>query len=201
MMHRWISWPCAQALCDSGEQQADEETDDAYTKTKLLLGLPESWIGVVPVQVSVAAEFLRDNPPRPVGVQSAAAAKGNMESKQALKATFKRSAGRGAKKTQKSMYNAEAAAAPCKESGDSFPDYRAMGLPNEALPQKPCRGKYSYTICSSSGACVDVLLRQRAFWVKRAGGDAELPEKRHFNWNKFGGPAAAWECVALAAKW
>lgn len=75
-----------------------------------------------------------------------------------------------------------------------------LGLPEECYPMQARLGKYSYTLRSENGSVIEVLLKARAFWVKRAGLEREV-SARSFTWKAHGSPAAAWEAAKLAAFW
>lgn len=54
----------------------------------------------------------------------------------------------------------------------------------------------SFTFRQGS-ASVDVLVRDRAYWV-RSTGDEPMPAQRNFAWRKLGGPVPAWRAAAAA---
>ena len=49
------------------------------------------------------------------------------------------------------------------------------GLPEECLPTTKRRGKYSYTLSDKVGRRVDVLLRNRAFYIKADSAGRKVP--------------------------
>ena len=68
-------------------------------------------------------------------------------------------------------------------------------LPRQARPDmdKHNGGKHSYTV-QRGGQKIEVLLRQRAFFVRVA------PEKsKHISWNKFPTVKDAWICACARA--
>lgn len=75
------------------------------------------------------------------------------------------------------------------------------GLPAEAHPQQPRKGRLSYTIKSATGARVEVLLNTGAFKVKdAAGGPAE--RGAYIAWSAHASVAAAWDWLKqYAIKW
>lgn len=70
--------------------------------------------------------------------------------------------------------------------------YDVSGLPPPARPDltKPNRGEHSYTLTSGS-SCIEVLLRQKAYFVKRVGEGGTGP-KGQVSWKLNGGSGAAW---------
>ena len=62
------------------------------------------------------------------------------------------------------------------------PILAALGLPREAYPQEPQRGKFSYTIRSKTGARVEVQHRKQRFYVKQTA-SRDKPELRTIAFN------------------
>lgn len=73
------------------------------------------------------------------------------------------------------------------EDGPSYRGYSLVGFPRAALPscKKNHTGRHSYT-CQLGSARIEVLLRQKAFYVKNG------PNKGQVSWNKHGGIKNAW---------
>jgi len=73
------------------------------------------------------------------------------------------------------------------QADDTFNGYSLEGFPVQALPDR-CRkhlGKHSYTI-HRGNARIEVLLKQKAFFVRGAGGN------QHVSWSKYGSLKDAW---------
>ena len=71
-------------------------------------------------------------------------------------------------------------------------------LPSECLPlpDQECKGKYSFTLASHSGAKIEVLLRSRAFFVKKLGAGAPNWEgSQHVAWAWYPTVQACWDQV------
>eukprot|EP00969_Alexandrium_andersonii_P070400 3107094-Alexandrium_andersonii.AAC.1 len=80
--------------------------------------------------------------------------------------------------------------------GEDMGEY--LYLPEAARPALPRKGKYSFTVRSSTGAVIEVQDRKsHVYFIKKvAVGLAGLEEQevcRVVNWNKHGGPVAAWD--------
>jgi hypothetical protein len=75
-------------------------------------------------------------------------------------------------------------------------DLEALGVPLQARPCSEGRGAHSYTLTSANRARVQVLVRERAYFVKRPQGG-----NQHVQWHKHGGPAQAWAVATAAAGW
>ena len=77
--------------------------------------------------------------------------------------------------------------------------YDVSGLPPPAQPDltKANRGEHSYTL-TSGPSCIEVLLRQKAFFVKRVGGEGTGP-KGQVSWKSNGGSWAAWRIATQRA--
>ena len=73
------------------------------------------------------------------------------------------------------------------QDGPSYRGYSLIGFPKAALPstKRTHNGLHSYT-CQVGAARIEVLLRQRAFYVKTG------PNKGQVSWKKFGGISKAW---------
>jgi hypothetical protein len=128
--------------------------------------------------------------------------------KRAKKETEKKSTKKQKKKAkqadakQKPKISASfAAPRPAKSSAvdaDGFMTHVGLGLPSELWPQEDRKGKYSYTVSDPvSGAAVEILLRARAFYVKRS---EQMPARRHVVWGSLG-PAAVWNTLRQAIGW
>lgn len=76
--------------------------------------------------------------------------------------------------------------------------YSLKEIPSDARPSptKKHRGEHSYTVTKAvvntagevDEAVIDVLLRAKAFYIKRSpGGSGQI------GWRKYGGPARAWD--------
>lgn len=85
---------------------------------------------------------------------------------------------------------------------EEYNGYSLEGVPLEARPQpdRVHRGKHSYTVKTTvhdteNNLCevlVDVLLRQQAFYLKKAPSSGRLGQ---LNWKKHGGASKAWEAT------
>jgi hypothetical protein len=71
-----------------------------------------------------------------------------------------------------------------------------VGLPDECMPFKMGRGKHSFTIDSMEGDKIDVLVRDKKFFLKSMGGNKEMPSRHSFSWSQFGGVADAWAAIS-----
>ena len=67
-------------------------------------------------------------------------------------------------------------------------DLERLEIPMEARPIKAGRGEHSYTIYID-GACFDVLLKKKGFYVKRP---VNKGCKKTISWSKHASVAAAW---------
>ena len=74
-----------------------------------------------------------------------------------------------------------------------YKGYDISDLPEEARPQpKKKLGAHSYTVVSrDSEATIEVLVRSRAFFVKKISPGHDGP-KGQVSFSKFGGPKEAW---------
>ena len=73
-------------------------------------------------------------------------------------------------------------------------------LPGELCPT-PKHGKHSYTVCSQTGARVEVLLRDRAFHVKATGQQGRMPEKPRIRWDRDGSTLQTWSLLRELIGW
>jgi hypothetical protein len=74
-------------------------------------------------------------------------------------------------------------------------------LPSELVPGTK-HGQHSYTCSSSTGARVEVLLRNNAYFVKSAGQGAAAPVKKYrVRWDRNGSPQATWALLREEIKW
>ena len=89
----------------------------------------------------------------------------------------------------------ELEAAGPKESASSdallFQGYDITGMPAEAHPSADASGKHSYTVRLPDGIAIDVLVRNRAFWIKKP---AEC--RCQYSWSQYDNLADAWsDCL------
>ena len=129
------------------------------------------------------------------------------DKKRVGKASFKRG---GAKKPTSRRTSEASTAAPSSRvaalsdaeeakplPAKMFHDFNltAMQIPSEAYPTASAKGKLSYTV-HVQGATIDVLLKKRGFFVKRA-----LPDGKRttVSWGRFANPGEAWEEVKKVA--
>ena len=89
----------------------------------------------------------------------------------------------------------ELEAAGPKESASSdallFQGYDITGMPAEAHPSADASGKHSYTVRLPDGIAIDVLVRNRAFWIKKP---AEC--RCQYSWSQYDNLADAWsDCI------
>ncbi|CAK8988089.1 30S ribosomal protein S6 [Durusdinium trenchii] len=73
-----------------------------------------------------------------------------------------------------------------------------LGVPVEARPRRGEQhlGRHGYTLRHRSGAAIEVLLKQRAYVVKRLSSDLPADAnagKGQVTWSKYGGPVLAWQ--------
>ena len=76
--------------------------------------------------------------------------------------------------------------------------HEGLGLPEEAFPQGPRYGIKSYNVKSESGACIDVLLVKKVFWVKATSPGVDVCQ-RSVAWSSYESVAHAWEAVKVAS--
>ena len=133
--------------------------------------------------------------------------KGKVKGKRIVKASFKRVGKRlGNAPPPPPAAMAAAPACPVREEvappeplPEGWINHTDFDLPAEALPQRKRVGKYSYALSDAAGNGVDVILRDKTFWVKKVAG--EFPAKRNFAWSCFGGPRGAWAALSAAVSW
>ena len=84
-------------------------------------------------------------------------------------------------------------------------DLAAMGMPEEAWPQRQGKGKWNYTlVCPVNGTTIQVQMVAKAFWVVKGLVDGHLgvPRTRNFGWKKHGPTVAdAWATVTRESGW
>jgi hypothetical protein len=101
----------------------------------------------------------------------------------------------------------EQAAQPELQADSNLPegalDHLQCDLPEDCLPQGRRNAKFSYTLKHVNGCSVDVLLKQKSFYVKRWPllHKEEAMTQRNFSWNKYGSPAKAWQACKEACAW
>ncbi|CAL1169528.1 unnamed protein product, partial [Cladocopium goreaui] len=78
------------------------------------------------------------------------------------------------------------------DSEGSYRGYSLKGIPSQARPSSNSLGAHSYTV-KRGDARIEVLLRQRAFYVK---GGVSGP---HVAWSKFPTISDAWICACTRA--
>jgi hypothetical protein len=133
--------------------------------------------------------------------------------KRSLKSTFKAHHGKkGATSATASSSSAKKPATSATASSSSAEQPHALAthgeydlshLPEDARPTKKTHGKHSYTIASVSGAKVEVLLRNQAFYVKQLGASvaSEKMATQHFSWVKSDGPHGSWDEIKKTIGW
>ena len=115
-------------------------------------------------------------------------------SKAKTKASFHHSA------KQKGLKAKKTTGAPVEPQPEHvFCGYDLSPLPLEARPDfsKGNKGQHSFTLKDSAdrgGACVEVLLRHEAYFIKKMRPDFPGPYGQ-ISWSKHGGPREAWELV------
>ncbi|CAJ1360058.1 unnamed protein product [Effrenium voratum] len=88
-----------------------------------------------------------------------------------------------------------------------FHDYNLTQLrvPKDALPVegRTYHGRHGYTVFSNNNAAIEVLLKCRAFVVKRVGqGSASADcRKGQLTWSKFDSVAEAWGAAKARGNW
>ena len=109
------------------------------------------------------------------------------------KASFRRKHGRRrAKKVEE------------KESPKTYAGYDLVSLqiPEEALPQCQGKGKHSYTVKNKDNtAVIEVLLRNKAFYCKRAHASLSGASPGQIGWKTVGGVQAAWRAAKERVGW
>ncbi|OLP84691.1 hypothetical protein AK812_SmicGene34409 [Symbiodinium microadriaticum] len=90
----------------------------------------------------------------------------------------------------------EAAGPKTSASSDAllFQGYDITGMPTEAHPSADASGKRSYTVPLPDGIAIDVLVRKRAFWIKKP-----VECRSQFSWSQYDNLADAWSLAAAAA--
>ena len=72
-------------------------------------------------------------------------------------------------------------------------------MPEELLPQGPRQGKLSYTVHFPNGASIEVLLKGRAYMIKKPVSGADMPEYPRIGWGSD--MHAAWQETKEALSW
>ncbi len=114
-----------------------------------------------------------------------------------------------AKEGKKKKKEAAPKAPEVKQFGELPADHRAWieehmeelgALPAELCPPVK-HGRHSYTCIGPSGARVEVLLRDRAFYVKSVGPRGSLPAKPRVWWDRAGTAHQTWAALRGAIDW
>lgn len=162
--------------------------EDPLAACRALLGLAP--VGVhdeTPSRpLSLDTLAMEDSPEKVVGPQ-----RRPLKGKQ--NGTEKKGSGKGKKKAS---FHTGSKKKPDKEqrkicNEDMMVSHEGLGLPEDAHPQGPRGGLKSYSVTSETGACVDVLLVKRAFWVKRVADGLDVGA-RHFAWGAYDTVEQAW---------
>ena len=76
-------------------------------------------------------------------------------------------------------------------------------VPAELAPQSWKHGEHSYTVRSPKGACVEVLLRHAAYYVKQCapGGCMGDGISKHVPWKRDGDSLTTWAALKVAINW
>ncbi|CAE7834083.1 unnamed protein product [Symbiodinium sp. CCMP2592] len=75
-----------------------------------------------------------------------------------------------------------------------FQGYDITGMPEEAQPPADASGKHSYTVRLPDGIAIDVLVRNKAFWIKKP-----TECRSQYSWSQYDNLADAWSLAAAAA--
>ncbi|CAE7783913.1 unnamed protein product [Symbiodinium sp. CCMP2592] len=75
-----------------------------------------------------------------------------------------------------------------------FNGYDITGMPEEAQPPADASGKHSCTVRLADGIAIDVLVRNRAFWIKKP-----TECRSQYSWSQYDNLADAWSLAAAAA--
>jgi len=72
-----------------------------------------------------------------------------------------------------------------------FQGYDITGMPREAQPPEEASGKHSYTVRLPDGIAIDVLVRNKAFWIKKP-----VECRSQYSWSQYENLADAWsDCI------
>lgn len=93
--------------------------------------------------------------------------------------------------------------------GDALSAHRSWVLQNSTvLAQIPSEltpgarhGQFSYTCHAPSGAVVEVLFRDQAYYVKVVGLGGVLPSSRRVRWDRDGNAQSTWKSLRESIKW
>lgn len=147
-----------------------------------------------PSFVHMVKEQLQSSPPSTVGAQTPAQVKGKRKASTSsmttptstVKATFKRP-------TKAGLAN----------KGGLMVPLETLGLPDECMPQAPCKGKYSYTIWNATGnVSVEVLAKKRAFFIKQVSKEVgQIEGSPLMAWSKFDSIDECWQATKTRTGW
>ena len=99
---------------------------------------------------------------------------------------------------------------PSLPLSDASASHREWVLKNSSLlSQVPAEltpgtrhGQYSYTCVSESGARIEILLRDMAYYVKEVGPGGQLPDgSRRVRWDLHGNAHATWSQLRARVAW
>ena len=115
----------------------------------------------------------------------------------------KRKAPTKAKRCSSKRPKAKPKASMKQDSTQGNPKNILDGIPEEVLPFKPLEeGRTNYTVNSSTGARIYVMLTKKAFYVSKLPVECTYEGSRTINWNLWGGSAAAaWDQLRLQIGW